>query len=50
MSDPIPQKPDLEQRALASVNQGESWFKANLVWLGAVLVAAVAGFILGHVV
>lgn len=43
-------QPDLEQRALASVNQGEGWFKTNRLWLGAVLVAAVVGFIVGHVV
>lgn len=46
---PDPTKPDLEQRALASVNAGESWFKTNRAWLLAAVVALVTGFILGHV-
>ena len=47
---PDPTKPDLEQRALASVNAGESWLKANRAWLAAAAVAFVLGFILGHLV
>lgn len=43
-------QPDLEQRALNKVNAGESWLKTNRVWLAAVLVAAVIGFIVGHLV
>lgn len=51
MADPTPApKPDLEQRALASVNAGEGWFKTNRAWLIAVAVALALGFIVGHLV
>jgi hypothetical protein len=41
---------DLKQRMLDKVNQERSWLKANRAWLVALAVAAVLGFILGHVV
>lgn len=34
--------------ALSKVNAGESWLKAHRAWLVALAVAAVIGFIAGH--
>jgi Tfp pilus assembly protein FimV len=40
---------DLKQAALAKINQEETWLTANKAWLIAVVVALVAGFILGKI-
>jgi hypothetical protein len=40
-------EPDLEQRALNKVNQGEGWLKAHWHWIAVWLATAAVGFILG---
>ena len=41
---------DFEQRALDKLNTERSWVMANKVWLIAIVVAAVLGFILAKIV
>jgi hypothetical protein len=48
MVDPV--NKDLEQKALDKVNADRAWIVANKVWLAAIAVALVLGFIAGKIV
>lgn len=40
---------DLEQQALAKLNQDKSWLRANKAWFIAIAAAAIAGFIVAKI-